>query len=212
MNNKKGFTLIELLVVVLIIGILAAMAMPAYFKAVERARAAEADTMIGTVVNAQQRYKMKTGKYAQNWKSLDVAPANATATAVYCTKGTQAANCGGQNAFEITLYGTSAADQNTSGVIAKRVGTGQYTYTLEKLYDSTDTPYCVPGNTEEDSDDVAFCMEYHGVEKAADLPYKKNVQGAAGAAWPRGYKKPTATGTGGGEGEGEGEGEGGGEG
>ena len=65
-NNKKGFTLIELLVVVLIIGILAAMAMPAYFKAVERSRMAEADTMIGTAVNAQQRYKMKTGTYATN--------------------------------------------------------------------------------------------------------------------------------------------------
>ena len=65
MNNKKGFTLIELLVVVLIIGILAAMAMPAYFKAVERSRVAEAETLIGTVVNAQQRYKMKTGKFAK---------------------------------------------------------------------------------------------------------------------------------------------------
>jgi len=61
--RREGFTLIELLVVVLIIGILASVAMPQYFKSVEKSRSAEAINIANALAEAQSRFYMKTGTY-----------------------------------------------------------------------------------------------------------------------------------------------------
>lgn len=60
---KKGFTLIELLVVVLIIGILSAIALPQYTTAVEKARSAEALTLMSNLRYAGERYRLQTGYF-----------------------------------------------------------------------------------------------------------------------------------------------------
>ncbi len=71
-NYQKGFTLIELLVVVLIIGILAAVALPQYQKTVEKSRLTEALTNIATVQKNVELYVLEHGKdgghtYPENW-------------------------------------------------------------------------------------------------------------------------------------------------
>ena len=69
---KKGFTLIELLVVVLIMGILASVSLPQYFRSVEKAHSAEAVSALSAIASAQERYWMQNGTYTADLVQLDV--------------------------------------------------------------------------------------------------------------------------------------------
>jgi type IV pilus assembly protein PilA len=77
LNNRKkkedeGFTLIELLVVVIIIGVLAAIALPSLLGQVNKAKQAEPKNNIGTINRAQQAFYLEFQKFASDMSELQV--------------------------------------------------------------------------------------------------------------------------------------------
>ncbi len=69
-NVQQGFTLIEVLVVVLIIGILAAVAVPQYQKAVDKARVSKLLPIVKNLKAQQEVFYLANGYYAQDCEEL----------------------------------------------------------------------------------------------------------------------------------------------
>ncbi|WP_428075793.1 type IV pilin protein [Candidatus Avelusimicrobium luingense] len=103
--DTKAFTLIELLVVVLIIGILAAVALPQYQKAVWKSRNTQLKTAIKSVVQAQEAYFLANSTYATDFDELgiELAGDNTENPCTIATSGTPAGSIRGTKDYYLVL-------------------------------------------------------------------------------------------------------------
>ena len=109
---KRGFTLLEMLIVVIIIGILASIAMPQYFRTLEKSRSAEAVTNTGAIRMALDRYWYQESAVTTDLDLLDIDNPNDITNKLYT--------------YAITDDGTDASTRKYTVTATRTVGATTY--------------------------------------------------------------------------------------
>ena len=142
MKNEQAFTLIELLVVVLIIGILAAVALPQYTLAVNKTRFANLRTMATALIKASEAYYLANNEWPSNFDELTVdLPGGFTQTS------STTRTCG-KNA-EIYCCVVPPVRNNTHSVSC---GRNDYSFAFHSMYSNNRREnYCVAKDSDTQS-------------------------------------------------------------
>ena len=104
LHKRRGFTLIELLIAILIIGVLAAIALPAFTESLRKGRRSEAVSLLNAVVQAQERIRANRNAYITDLSQLGVQASGqhytiaVTAASAYTYTATATANAGSPQA------------------------------------------------------------------------------------------------------------------
>nr|QGT50738.1 hypothetical protein Elusimicrob2101_0010 [uncultured Elusimicrobia bacterium] len=158
----KGFTLIELLVVVLIIGILAAVALPQYTKAVEKSRLSTVYPLVKALAEAEEAYFMANGSYTCDLSLLDIS-------LNFGESFSKAYYTGTMSGQRTDLWEVGCVDNgNWKSIRAIRLG-GKYPvwlqYSLTPWGSAKPGWYCV----ESASSSSSPCRELLGVDEASKM-------------------------------------------
>lgn len=121
--RKKGFTLLEVLIVVIIIGVLAAIALPQYSATLEKSKSAEAATNVGSIRTALDRYWYQNGSITTTISNLDIDDPNNVTNKLYT--------------YSIADDGTTATTRVYTVTATRVSGGNTYTVTWKQTNNNT---------------------------------------------------------------------------